>query len=263
MSKQMIFTEIKKGYAILNIKRDPVNSMNLALWQALSSEVKKLEADQSIRAVIFNSALERPIFTAGNDIMELYAPKTNLERFQSFWKVQNQFLASLYNSRLTTVAAINGACPAGGTCLSLVCDYRIATPDVSMGLNEVALGLTVPEYWMKLLLQIAGKVHAEKIILFAQMVNGKKALEINLIDRLVESREALLPAAEETVKQLLKTPDTGRVICKNILREPLAKEWGDERRLAAESAQSWKLLSSPSTVKSLDGVFARLSKPKL
>ncbi|KAJ3276620.1 dodecenoyl-CoA isomerase [Terramyces sp. JEL0728] len=205
MSKQIVFTEIKKGYAILTIKRDPVNSMNLDLWEQLDAAVKSLENDNSVRAVIFKSGLERPIFTAGNDILELYAPKSSKERYTKFWKLQNQFLANVYNSRLTTVAAINGACPAGGTCLSLVCDYRIATPDMSMGLNEVALGITVPEYWMKLLVKIVGQTHAEKIILFAQMVDAKKAIEINLVDQIVESREALLPAAEATVRQVINT----------------------------------------------------------
>ncbi|KAJ3324118.1 hypothetical protein HDV06_000659 [Boothiomyces sp. JEL0866] len=263
MSKQIVFSEIKKDYAIVTIKRDPVNSMNLDLWEQLDAAVKALEENNKVRAIIFRSGLERPIFTAGNDILELYAPKSSKERYTRFWKLQNQFLANLYNSRLTTVAAISGACPAGGTCLSLVCDYRIATPDMSMGLNEVALGITVPEYWMKLLVKVVGQTHAEKIILFAQMVDAKKAIAINLVDQIVESREQLLPAAETVLKQLLKTPDTGRVICKNILRQQLASEWGDDERLEAESAMGWGMLSLPKTVKSLEGVIARLSKPKL
>lgn len=39
-----------------------------------------------------------------------------------------------------TVAAVKGACPAGGTCLAMACDYRVLTKDASMGLNEVAIG---------------------------------------------------------------------------------------------------------------------------
>jgi hypothetical protein len=41
------------------------------------------------------------------------------------------------------VAAIRGACPAGGCCLSLCCDFRIMTEFGHIGLNEVALGIAV------------------------------------------------------------------------------------------------------------------------
>ena len=41
------------------------------------------------------------------------------------------------------MAAIRGACPAGGCCLSLCCDFRIMTDFGHIGLNEVALGISV------------------------------------------------------------------------------------------------------------------------
>ncbi|KAJ3036056.1 dodecenoyl-CoA isomerase [Rhizophlyctis rosea] len=129
------------GLAIISIHREPVNSMNKALWQALSDTLTQLEANPSIRAVIFRSGLKRPIFTAGNDINELHARRTTRERYVSFWLLKNQFLARLLRSRLSTAAAIKGACPAAGTCLAMCCDVRIATKDVTMGLNEVRLDL--------------------------------------------------------------------------------------------------------------------------
>lgn len=42
----------------------------------------------------------------------------------------NVFLARLYRSPLVTLAAIKGACPAGGCCLSLCCDMRVMTEQV-------------------------------------------------------------------------------------------------------------------------------------
>ena len=39
------------------------------------------------------------------------------------------------------VSAIRGACPAGGCCLSLCCDFRIMTDFGHIGLNEVRLPL--------------------------------------------------------------------------------------------------------------------------
>ncbi len=53
-------------------------------------------------------------------------------RYTDFWVTSNVFLARLYRSPLVTVAAIKGACPAGGCCLSLCCDVRIMTEQVRL-----------------------------------------------------------------------------------------------------------------------------------
>lgn len=154
---------------------------------------------QAVRGVIFASGLKRDVFTAGNDIKELYAPQTSkercvtvrhlleivvlaaksavpvcewdfpsaymelaatetqsrfcLSRYREFWVTSNVFLARLYRSPLVTMAAIKGACPAGGCCLSLCCDVRIMTeqaciwhyPLIAFHLQEkyVTLALTL------------------------------------------------------------------------------------------------------------------------
>ena len=52
--------------------------------------------------------------------------------------MSNQFLARLYRTPLLTLAAIRGACPAGGCCMSLCCDLRfMADGPGHIGLNEV------------------------------------------------------------------------------------------------------------------------------
>ena len=66
---------------------------------------------------------------------------------KEFWSTLTKTLTSIYSSRLATVAAINGACPAGGCVLAMCCDWRVITWDGSMGLNEVALGIPVPRNW--------------------------------------------------------------------------------------------------------------------
>ncbi len=119
-----VAVQLFTNYALLTIKRNPVNSMNLDLWVQLSVALASLEENEKIRALVIRSGLERPIFTAGNDIMDLYAPNTTLDRYMHFWKESNRFCSNLYRSRLLTIALIPGACPAGGCVISLCCDYR-------------------------------------------------------------------------------------------------------------------------------------------
>lgn len=74
--------DYRGSYAIVTLAREPVNTMNLSMWEQLSQTLDKLEADAKIRGVIFQSGLQRDVFTAGNDILELYAPNTSQERYR-------------------------------------------------------------------------------------------------------------------------------------------------------------------------------------
>lgn len=69
--------------------------------------------------------------------------------------VPQDFLLRLYKSPLITICAIRGACPAGGCILSLLCDSRIMTEAGTIGLNEVALGIPVPYYWVQAMCQVS------------------------------------------------------------------------------------------------------------
>lgn len=68
------------GYAIIWLQREPVNTMDLAFWRELAQALADAEADPAVRGLIFASGLKRNVFTAGNDIKELYAPLTSMER---------------------------------------------------------------------------------------------------------------------------------------------------------------------------------------
>ena len=62
-----------KHYALVWICKEPVNSMNVTLWGELGRCLEQLEGDpRQLRGAIFASGLKRGIFTAGNDLKELY-----------------------------------------------------------------------------------------------------------------------------------------------------------------------------------------------
>merc|ERR1719446_2053195 len=110
--------------------------MNLSFWEALLAAFEKVNADDTVRCIIFQSGLKKNVFTAGLDLQELYAPATNEKKQHKFWDTLTKCLVGIYGCRKLTIAAIAGACPAGGCCLSLCCDERVITEDGTMGLNE-------------------------------------------------------------------------------------------------------------------------------
>lgn len=84
--------------------------------------------------------------------------------------------------------------------------------------------------------------------------------QVGLVDQLVAGREALMPAAEAAMAQLLGPPDAGRVIVKQRFREAFSREW--EAYPAEEAPGAWAMLEAPATVKLLEATLARLSGKK-
>jgi Delta3-Delta2-enoyl-CoA isomerase len=248
--------------AIVSLHREPVNSMNTVLWTALLDTLDELEANPKVRGVAFKSTVKRNVFTAGNDLTELYAPMTSLAQYSNFWVVSNMFLARLYTSPLVTIAAVKGACPAGGCCLAMCCDFRIVTEDASMGLNEVALGIAVPKHWVKVMIGIIGQGKTDKLTQYARNIGAQEALKIGLVDGVVNGPDDLDGSVINVAKAAFQLPDPGRGVTKDILRGELGRVWGNKDGLEQEAHQSWSYLTQERTVKALKGVMTRLSKPK-
>ena len=90
----------KSGYAVVSLCKEPVNSMDLTLWQHLSAAIDDCEKDPRVRGIVFTSGFEtrdssplarltrrlwvcrlkKNVFTAGLDLKELHAPSTSKER---------------------------------------------------------------------------------------------------------------------------------------------------------------------------------------
>jgi len=253
---------LNDALAIVSLHREPVNSMNTALWTSLLRTLDELEANPKVRGVAFKSTVKRNVFTAGNDLTELYAPMTSLAQYSNFWVVSNHFLARLYTSPLVTIAAVKGACPAGGCCLAMCCDFRIVTEDSTMGLNEVALGIGVPKNWVKVMIGIIGQGKTDKLTQNARFIGAQEALNIGFVDAVVKGPDDLDGSVINVAKEVFKFPDPGRRITKDILRGELGQAWGDKDGLEKEAHQAWGHLTKEGTVKALKGVMARLSKSK-
>jgi len=161
--------------------------------------------------------------------------------------------------RQATIACVRGACPAGGCILALCCDYRIMADVHSskIGLNEVALGISPPLYWCKVMERLIGHGKATRYLTNASMLDRNEALSVGMIDEIVPI-EDLLVASFRAANFFIKMPKGGYALTKYRMRGDLADAWeayGEE-----EARETWKVLSSEKVVKSLGAVLAKLSK---
>jgi len=207
----------KTGVVTMKLNRPPVNSLNLDLLTDINIALEKLENDKSARGLILTSSNNK-VFCAGLDIMEMYQPQK--DRLAEFWRTLQSVWISLYSSRLTTIAAINGHSPAGGCLLSLCCDYRMMAPNFTIGLNETQLGIIPPFWFVDSMQQVCGPRQTELCCQKGLMLTTEQAKSIGLIDDIV-GIEVQQEKAENEMKSWLKVPDFARQLTKTQIRKPV------------------------------------------
>lgn len=213
------------GYSVLEMKKNPVNSLSLEMIQEINSAFDSLENDKDCRGVIITSKL--PVFCAGLDILEMYQPKQ--ERLREFWTSFQNMKLKLFGSSMVLIAAINGACPAGGCAIAFSCDYRImADGKHTMGLNETLLGLAAP-WWLgeSLKLQV-GHREAERMLCLGEMSQPNQALSKGMIDQVV-LRDDLMSVTEKEMQKWLRIADLGRAQTKKQMRQKFLDEFNAGR----------------------------------
>jgi len=200
---------------ILELNRPKVNAIDKSLIEALNHELDKIEKNDSIKGIILTG--QNGIFSAGLDIVDLY--HKDKEYMESFWSLFSNLLLRIYRYPKLVFSAISGHSPAGGTVISIMTDYRIMSKgNYVIGLNEVAVGLSMPIGIGRVFQSLLGERVAEKMTLTGKLVNPDKAKEIGLIDEVVDS-ESLLKHSINTINEWLKLPFNKQIDSKLSLRK--------------------------------------------
>ena len=146
--------------------------------------------------------------------------------------------------------------------LALCCDYRLQTTKGTFGLNEVALGITVPKYWGERFLEVCNKsADGERLLQLGTLLMPKEALRVGLIDELCDDRQSLEKRAHEVATKMASVPMNARAATKRNVRGNLADAWAAYG--AQEAAEGWQMLEKPEIVAQLRGVLESLRKSKL
>lgn len=190
---------IKDHLAIITLNRGKSNSLNREMVTELTDMLSNIENDSTIGGVMITG--REHFFSAGLDLIELY--EYNEEEAKSFWHLFLNFTAKITAFKKPMVAAINGHSPAGGCVIALACDARVmAEGKYIIGLNEVPVGIIVPNCIFSLYSFWLGKANATRSLLEGKLFNPEEALAIGLVDELVKP-ESILTAAERRVRKYM------------------------------------------------------------
>ncbi len=117
-----------------------VNKLDTATVASLGHALDVLEKQSDLKGLLLRS--EKAAFIVGADITEFLSlflvPEEQLSQWLHF---ANSVFNRLEDLPIPTISAVNGYALGGGCECVLATDYRLATPDLRIGLPETKLGI--------------------------------------------------------------------------------------------------------------------------
>jgi enoyl-CoA hydratase len=202
MSTTNQFKTEKDGHtAWLTMNRpEKRNTMGTPFFKELSDHLDNFDQDNAIRVVVIKA--EGKSFTAGTDLTEAGALLSGEAADQrentrkSILQLQ-EGLNKIEQCRKPVIAAIHSHCIGGGIDLISACDIRIATKDASFSVRETRMGIIADLGTLQRLPYIIGHGWFRELALTGRDFTAVEALQMGLITRICEDREALYAEAQK------------------------------------------------------------------
>jgi len=167
---------IQEGIGIISINNPPVNALGFPVRKGIADGIEQSVKDDQVKAIII--ICEGRTFCAGADIKEFGQPPKD--------PGLGDVLEVLDACPKPTLAAIHGTAFGGGLETALSCHFRVGIASAQFGLPEVKLGLLPGAGGTQRLPRVVGTEKALKMIAIGNPIGAAEALEVGLIDELVE-----------------------------------------------------------------------------
>ena len=222
---------IDNHVAVLTLNNPPAHTWTKESLASLKQLINDLNANKQVTALVVHGDGEK-FFSAGAD----------LNSFASGDKGQAAEMAIAFgeafevlsNFRGVSIACINGYAMGGGLECALACDIRIAESHAQMALPELSVGLLPCAGGTQNLPWLVGEGWAKRMILCGERIKADKALQIGLVEEVVESGKGLETALELAQKVAKQSPDaiaSSKTLIMSARYQPPSFNWIKEREL--------------------------------
>jgi enoyl-CoA hydratase len=168
--------DLADGIATIAMDDGKANALSAAMLAELSAALDRAEADD---AVVLLTGRERT-FSGGFDL------RTPPDGWPAMVAAGARLAERILSFPQPVVAACNGNAVAMAGFLLLACDVRIgAAGDFRLGLNEVAIGLTVPWFGIALAEHRLARPYADRCLITGGLLDPKEARAAGFLDRVV------------------------------------------------------------------------------
>src|SRR3954468_36303 len=195
-----LLTELSNNIFIITVNRpDKLNALNKIVMEELNAAIDEVYNNNEIRSAIITGAGPKS-FVAGADISEFVG--LSAEQGKALAKKGQDIFFKIENATKPIVACVNGFALGGGCELAMSCHFRIASENAKFGQPEVNLGLLPGYGGTQRLTQLIGKGKAMELLMTADMIDAKEALQLGLVNHVVP-QEDLLAKAKMILEQII------------------------------------------------------------
>jgi enoyl-CoA hydratase/carnithine racemase len=192
------------GVAFVSIDHPPINLLDEALSQEFDKLGRELEADQSVRVVVIQSALPE-FFMAHSGLGRVGAASKAVSATRSF-RLTQMIGERFRNMPKVTIAKIEGRARGGGSEIALAMDMCFAAAGKAIfGQPEAAIGLVPGGGSTQRLPRLIGRARALEVLVGCNDFSAELAERYGYINRALPADE-LTPFVERLAHRIASFP---------------------------------------------------------
>lgn len=187
---EFVTLEFNGKVATITLSRpEDMNALNEDVMGQLDEKFSQADGRPDIETIILTGSGKA--FVAGADIKFFVKNiKSNtLNNIVTFTKYGQEVLDKIDHSTKKVVVILNGMALGGGMELALCADVLLAVPKTKIAFPETGIGIYPGLGGTQRSAQRVGKGLAKYLVLTGQMLGAKQALEIGLIDGIIQPSE--------------------------------------------------------------------------
>jgi enoyl-CoA hydratase len=222
--------EIEDGIATIAMDDGKANAFSPAMIDELNARLDRAEADE---AIVVLTGRERT-FSGGFDL------RCPPEQWPAMVGGGARLAERLLAFPHPTIAACNGNAVAMAGFALLACDVRIGVAgDFRIGLNEVAIGLTMPWFALALSRHRLTPPAFDRCCVTGVLLDPREARAAGFLDRLVDDGDALRAAALKQARALAALDRRAHAATKLRVRERALAEVREGIERIGGSQNDW------------------------
>lgn len=200
-----VLFDVRDHIAILTFNRpEKLNALNYALIDELMVLLDAIEADSAVQVVILTGAGERA-FSAGGDIPEFAESVRNgvdvvVRDFVGRGQAKTSRIEAF---KKPIIAAVNGIAYGGGCEITEAAHIAIASERAIFAKPEINLGMPPTFGGTQRLPRLVGRKRALELLLTGDTFSPLRALDMGLINQIVQHDE-LLSAARNMAHRIMR-----------------------------------------------------------
>jgi len=177
------------------------NALTFAMWERLREIARELDADESVRVVVFTGAGAQA-FVSGTDIGEFRA-FAGAEDGVAYEGRIEAVIAALEAIRVPTIAAIAGACTGGGVSIAAACDVRIGAPSARIGVPIArTLGNCISLRNVARVAEIIGLDAVKALLLTGRLLDAGGARRAGFLGEVIGEDDELHARAQAVAEEI-------------------------------------------------------------